>query len=136
MLSKHQRKADANFSRITKHTLNKLTTDKLSFFCFLLLLFLSASVEHKKKLSNSSLGACGIVFGHPFDTVKTWQQVYKTSELIKKFQFRQLFGFIMICFIIRYRIHQVTHSNHNGLKLWEKTMLFKLFPRWIMNHVE
>lgn len=49
--------------------------------------------------------ACGILFGHPFDTIKTWQQVHKTSELIKKLW--KLFGFVMIRIIIA---HQVTYK--------------------------
>lgn len=84
--------------------------------------------------------ACGIVFGHPFDTIKTWQQVHKTSELIKKFSSIQLFGFIMIRLIIVIASYQFTYMRKfNGLRLGEHCdaphFIFH-FEMGIMNDVE
>lgn len=43
----------------------------------------------------SIAGACGIIFGHPFDTIKTWQQVYKTSMKYNSFDV-WCFGYFII----------------------------------------
>lgn len=99
-------------SDITKHTLNKLAASKV---------FSLSTSPHRRTLilvirkSFLFAGACGIIFGHTFDTTKTWQQVHKTSELIIKFS-SQLSGFIIIVVIIRLHTTSVhTTSDGSGL---------------------